>query len=176
MKKILIISICSVLVLAGVAIGLVKKYKKEEITKTTCLNIPEHVYNKEGYNYVDYLGVPWMVIPSENHTFEALLTNSPGLEIHDKIAEIISLELMALEDAESIRVKSHTPDSFMLAAPWYEPIFALPNNRPLEENEKVTWWYNDQRVIRLLTSQGYEDIVPSFCVLTIHDMQKFLEK
>ncbi len=160
--------------MALVAVGLVRKLQKEQITEITCLNLQEYVYTNEEFMCVDYLGVPWIVTSSENYTFEALLTSTPGLAFHDKIAEIISIELMQLEDAESIQISFNTPDSFMLSTPWYEPIFALPNNRPIEENEKATWWYNDNIVVRLLSSGGYEDVVPPFCVLTIHDMQKFL--
>ena len=135
------------------------------------LHLKEQVYTHEQYNCVDYLGGTWMVIPSPAYTFEAMLMTE--MQDYELLVTQISLEMMQLEDAKSIRVVVNQPTEDMLNTPYYEDLFALPNNRPVDPMETVFWWYNDRFVVRLITCEGYPGILPSFAVITVHQMDAY---
>jgi len=135
----------------------------------SCLGLGENVYSEGGYTFSSWAEKEWWVLPQQDenahYKSDYLLWNS----VDEDIAAIKNT--ISSEFGEPFADHITRPEQLQEYATDIA-IFALPNDRDIEETEMLYWWKTDTQVVRMYACYScYEGDMPTTIVITLYDLQ-----
>ncbi len=160
MKRVLFIAIC-VLSLIGCT-----KHSKS----TICEVLVENVYSDDGFEFTEWGGYRWFVIPlmDESRDYCSKYMYIDGTD--DDLP--IILEKIIEELGEPIAQQVTTPKQ--LDKYTSKPnVFTLPNNRELQDSEILYWWDTEDYVVSLYEAKAHPEVdMVANAIVALYDKQK----
>ena len=125
----------------------------------------DNIYQDGNWTKTIYQDCKWLVLPTDSFMFEAILLeyfndDSMNNQIYNSIVDELGEPFLTNENYQS---HYRYPDY---------PIFYLPHHREIDDGEQVYWWTDGERIVRLFTSDGAEEVdLPYSAVISICDKQ-----
>lgn len=135
----------------------------------SCLSLPNNCHIEGNYKLTTWKGYSWLVLPSKDYVFEAMLL----AEDDDKIIQADILKTLLAELGKpvvdnDIYRKGFEPTCHNLA------IYSLPNNRQIAKGEQWYWWeVGSSAVVRYYASEGNPSLdIPPGTIISIYLLPK----
>ena len=161
MKKTLLFVIICVLSLVGCT---------NSTTPTICKDLVENTYSDGGFEFSEWGGYRWFVIPLMNDSREYC---SKYMYIDGTDSDLpVILEKITEELGEPIAQQVTNPEQ--LAKYTSQPhVFALPNNRELQGSETLYWWDTEEYVVSLFEAKAIPEVdMVANAIVSLYDKQK----
>jgi len=134
-----------------------------------CLSLLNNCYIENNFKLTTWQGHSWLVLPSKDYVFEAMLL----AEDDDKIIQADILKTLLAELGKpvvdnDIYRKGFEPTCHNLA------IYSLPNNRQIAKGEQWYWWeVGSSAVVRYYASEGNPSLdIPPGTIISIYLLPK----
>ena len=149
------------------------------ITITGCTDKPqmliyqallENVYSDGEFEFSQWSGYRWFVIPLMNESQEYCSKYIYAEGTNEDLP--IILEKIKNELGEPIAKQVTNPEQ--LAKYTSDPnVFILPNNRDLEESEKLYWWDTEEYVVSLFESKEHLEVgMAAYAIVALYEKRK----
>ena len=132
--------------------------------------LPENVYSDGEFELSQWSGYRWFVIPLMNES-QKYCSKYIYAEGTNEDLPII-LEKIKNELGEPIAKQVTNPEQ--LAKYTSDPnVFILPNNRDLEESEKLYWWDTEEYVVSLFESKEHPEVgMAAYAIVALYEKRK----
>ena len=132
--------------------------------------LPENVYSDGEFEFSQWSGYRWFVIPLMNES-QKYCSKYIYAEGTNEDLPII-LEKIKNELGEPIAKQVTNPEQ--LAKYTSDPnVFILPNNRDLEESEKLYWWDTEEYVVSLFESKEHPEVgMAAYAIVALYEKRK----
>ena len=132
--------------------------------------LPENVYSDGEFEFSQWSGYRWFVIPLMNES-QKYCSKYIYAEGTNEDLPII-LEKIKNELGEPIAKQVTNPEQ--LAKYTSDPnVFILPNNRDLEESEKLYWWDTEEYVVSLFESKEHPEVgMAAYAIVALYEKSK----
>lgn len=146
-----------------------KVYKIYLEQDMSCLGLGEYIYSDGGYTFANWAEKKWWVLPQQDenahYKSDFLLWNS----VDEDIAAIKNT--ISSEFGEPFADHITKPEQLRECATDMA-IFAMPNDRDIEETEMLYWWKTDTQVVRMYACCSIPEVdMPTAIVITLYDLQ-----
>ena len=137
---------------------------------TICEILIENTYSDGGFEFSEWGGYRWFVIPLMNESHE-YCSKYMYVEGTDDDLPII-LEKIADELGEPIAQQVINPEQLAKYTSKAN-VFTLPNNRELQDSETLYWWDTEDYVVSLYEAKAHPvvDMVAS-AIVALYDKRK----
>lgn len=132
--------------------------------------LPENVYSEGEFEFSKWGGYRWFVIPIMNASQQYC---SKYMYIDGTEADLpVILGKVIAELGEPIAQQVTNPEP-LLKYTSVPHVFALPNNRELEETETLYWWDSEEYVVSLLESKEHPEVeMVAYAIVALYDKRK----
>lgn len=132
--------------------------------------LPENVYSDGEFEFSEWSGYRWFVIPLMNESQEYCSKYIYAEGTNDDLP--IILKKITDELGEPIAEQVTNPEQLAkyASAP---NVFILPNNRALEESETLYWWDTEEYVVSLLESKEHPEVgMVAYTIVALYEKSK----
>lgn len=134
----------------------------------TCINLLINTYSDGKFLISKWGDYRWLVLPQDEHT-STYRAEFMLLDSEDRDLPIIVNKISA-DFGEPFAQNTTAPTELNQ---YDKNLFALPNNRALEEIELLFWWQTDEYIIRLYETNGHSEVeMPAVAVISIYDKER----
>lgn len=135
-----------------------------------CFELSNNIFREGDLSYSKWAGYRWLFIPQQNETEgyreEYMLVNGHDSDL-SKIIQILTASL-----GSPFAVHKTLPDQLYRYTEDIS-IFALPNNREIEESERLYWWETKSHIVRLYESYSFDEVgLPANAVISLYNRSR----
>ena len=132
--------------------------------------LPENVYSDGEFEFSEWSGYRWFVIPLMNESQEYCSKYIYIEGTNDDLPIILEKITNELGEPVAEQVTNPEPLTKYTSAP---NVFILPNNRDLEESEKLYWWDTEEYVVSLFESKEHPEVgLTAYAIVALYEKRK----
>lgn len=132
--------------------------------------LPENVYSDGEFVFSEWSGYRWFVIPlmNESQAYCSKYIYAEGT--NDDLPIILKKITDELGEPTAEQVTNPEQLAKYASAP---NVFILPNNRDLEESEKLYWWDTEEYVVSLFESKEHPEVgMAAYAIVALYEKSK----